>query len=152
MVLFANEENGLAGGKGYPVAHADEMDKHLLAMESDSGSFTPRGFTTNATAASNPRARELLQAIVDLLAEAGADELSDGSGGADVNPMGPFGTILIGYEPDGHRYFDLHHSPRDTIDKVNEREINLGAGCMAALLYVAADLEPGLPRNPVAER
>lgn len=152
VVLFANEENGLRGGRGYPVAHAEEMDRHVLAMESDSGVFTPRGFTTNATAQTNPEARAVLEAIAELLAPAGCDEVWDGSGGADVNPMGPFGTILVGYKPDRQRYFDLHHSPADTFDKVNEREINLGAGCMAALLYIVADLDPGVPRNPVAER
>jgi Zn-dependent M28 family amino/carboxypeptidase len=145
VVLFANEENGTRGAKAYIKHHADELDRHVLALESDSGVFTPRGFRSNA----NPAAREILQAICDLMANTGAGHVRPGSGGADVNHMGPFGTILVGYDPDPHRYFDLHHSDKDRLDQVNEREINLGAGVIAALLWVVADLEQTLPRNPV---
>jgi hypothetical protein len=145
VVLFANEENGTRGAKAYVKQHADELDRHVLALESDSGVFTPRGFRSNA----NPEAWPILQAICDLLASAGAGRLSAGGGGADIGPMGPYGTILVGYDPDPHRYFDLHHSARDRLDQVNEREINLGAGVIAALLWVVADLEQTLPRNPV---
>ena len=146
VVLFANEENGLAGGKAYVAQHQDEMDKHVLALESDSGVFTPRGFTTDA----NPAARQILDAIAELLAEAGAGRMTTGHGGADIGPMAASGTVLVGYDPDPHRYFDLHHSARDTLAAVNEREINLGAGVIAALIWIVADLEQTLPRNPVA--
>lgn len=145
VVLFANEENGLAGGRAYVEQHQDELERHILALESDSGVFTPRGFTTDA----NPAAREILSAITELLSAAGAGRLSDGGGGADVGPMAASGTVLVGYDPDPQRYFDLHHSERDTLAAVNEREINLGAGAIAALIWIVADLQQTLPRNPV---
>jgi len=148
VVLFGNEENGLAGGKAYAADHADEMGDHLLALESDRGVFTPRGFTTNA----NPAARATLEEIVALLAHTGASELRNGGGGADIGPMRAHGVVQVGYLPDAQRYFDLHHTARDTFDEISDREINLGAGVIAALLYVVADLEEPLPRNEPAAR
>ncbi|RKY21777.1 MAG: peptidase M28 family protein [Planctomycetota bacterium] len=148
VVMFANEENGLAGGRGYAKAHEGELPRHVLALESDSGSFVPRGFSSDATGDT----RELLAAIVELLEPWGAGTLVQGGGGADIGPMRAHGVIQVGLKPDSARYFDLHHSPRDTIEQVNPRELALGAGAMAALLYVAADIEPGFTREAAESR
>jgi carboxypeptidase Q len=148
VVMFANEENGLAGGKGYASQHAGEMDRHVLALESDSGCFVPRGFSSDIEG----EGRELLDAIVSLLEPWGAGTLVQGGGGADIGPMKPYGVVQVGLEPDSARYFDFHHSPADTVDMVNPREIALGAGAMAALLYVAADVEPGFTRDATGSR
>jgi hypothetical protein len=142
-VMWMNEENGLRGAHAYRDGHQDEMAHHVLAIESDSGPFTPRGFTTDA----NPVALETLQAIGELMREAGIQAVRPGGGGADVGPMRADGVIVMGFEPDGQRYFDLHHSPADTIDKLSPREVNLGAACMAAMAYVVADLPETLQRN-----
>jgi len=147
VVLFMNEENGLRGGRAYRADHADELDRHVLALESDSGGFVPRGFTTNA----NPEAFAILESIVGLLEPAGAGTLWPGGGGADISPMAPHGVVLVGLKPDPQRYFDLHHSHSDVLSAVSDRELNLGAGVMAALLYVVADLPEPLPRNPVPD-
>ncbi|MGQ0553211.1 MAG: M20/M25/M40 family metallo-hydrolase [Planctomycetota bacterium] len=146
VVLFTNEENGLRGGRAYHEEHRADMAGHVLAIESDSGPFTPRAFTTDA----NPRALALLQQIGALLAETGLRDVMPGGGGADIGPMTESGVIVMGYAPDGQRYFDLHHSPRDTIDQLSPRETNLGAACMAAMAFVVADLEETLPRNAPA--
>lgn len=146
VVLFANEENGLAGGEGYAEQHAAELGDHLLALESDSGAFVPRGFSSDCSG----EARELLTAIVGLLEPWGAGTLYQGGGGADIGPMAPAGVVQVGLEPDSSRYFDLHHSANDTLEAVNPRELALGAGAMAALLYVAADVDPGFRREPAA--
>ena len=138
------EREGVIGGRGYRAAHDDEMDKHVLAVESDSGGYTPRGFRSNA----NAEALAMLRDISSLLGAAGADEVTRGGGGADIGPMANAGVVLVGFRPDGQRYFDLHHTPEDTIDKVHPRELNLGAGVIASLLYVAAEMEGTLPRNP----
>ena len=137
VVLFANEENGLAGGRGYVDQHKSELPKHVLALESDSGSFTPRGFSSDCEG----DARELLAAAVALLEPWGAGSLFEGEGGADIGPMKAHGVLQVGLQPDSARYFDYHHTPIDTLDKVNPRELQLGAGAMAALIYMAADLE-----------
>lgn len=143
-VLFMNEENGLGGGRAYAKDNADELSKHLLALESDRGGFTPRGFTTNA----NPRAYAILAELVGLLEPSGAGKLVKGYGGADIGPMAPSGVVQLGYLPDSQRYFDLHHTREDTFDKVHWRELELGTAAMASLLYGVADAKVSLPRNP----
>lgn len=143
-VLFMNEENGLAGGRTYAKDHASEMPKHVLALESDRGGFTPRGFTTNA----NPRASAILRQIVGLI-PSGGDRLLPGYGGADISPMKRFGVVQLGYLPDSQRYFDLHHTRIDTFDKVHWRELELGTAAMATVLYGVAELKETLPRNPL---
>ncbi len=145
-VLFMNEENGLRGARAYYKAHKDEMDRHVLALESDSGGFTPRGFTTDA----HPRARRILQEISWLLVNAGAGQVVSGHTGADISPMRASGVVGVGFRPDGHRYFDLHHSRHDVFASVNERELELGAACIASLVYIVADMEHTLVSNRVA--
>ncbi len=143
-VLFMNEEYGLSGALAYYEAHRAEMPQHVMALESDSGGFTPRGFTTDG----NPEALEILRAAAALLAGTGAETVERGGGGADIGPMAASGVPLVGYRVDTQRYFDLHHSPEDTIDKVHERELHLGAAAIAVLAWVVADLPERLPRDP----
>lgn len=145
VVLFANEENGLRGGRAYALAHARELSRHVMAIESDAGGFTPRGFGSNA----NPAALAILQEIAEPLSSIGADRVSRGGGGADISPMGASGVVLVGFKPDTQRYFDLHHTALDTIDAVNPRELCLGAACIATLAYGVASRDEILPRNPV---
>jgi carboxypeptidase Q len=145
-VAFMNEENGGRGSRAYFEDHKDVLGKHLLAIESDAGSFTPRGFSTSADGAG----LDTLADIASLLSETGLTWVKPGgSGGADVDPMQAGGVTVMGYRPDGQRYFDLHHSESDTLDKVSPREINLCAACLAAMAYVVADREEPLPRSAV---
>lgn len=144
VVFFMNEENGLAGGRAYREQHADEMGQHVLAIESDRGAYTPRGFTTNANAA----ALSALRAAVAPLAAFGADRVLPGGGGADISPMGPDGVVLVGYLPDPQRYFDLHHTAADTLDRVHPRELELGTVAIATLAWAVAEAPSALPRNP----
>lgn len=143
VVAFMNEENGLAGGRAYRADHADEMPNHVFALESDSGGFRPRGFTTTA----RPEAKAILDEIAKLLEQADCGLMLEGAGGADIGPMALDGVPLAGLHPDSSRYFDVHHSENDTLATVNDREVNLAAGAMASLLYVLADLDERLPRR-----
>ncbi len=143
-VLFMNEENGTAGAKAYLAAHKDELDKHVFALESDRGGFTPRGFTTDA----NPEALAILAEMATHFTDFGAERMLRGRGGVDISVLREGGVPLVGFLPDPHRYFDLHHSWRDTIDQVNERELELGMAAIASLIYMVADMEETLPRNP----
>ncbi|HTE05003.1 MAG TPA: M20/M25/M40 family metallo-hydrolase [Planctomycetota bacterium] len=148
VVAFMNEENGSRGAHAYFEDHRPVLDRHLLAIESDAGSFTPRGFSTSA---SGP-ALETLSDIAALLADTGLSWIkAGGSGGADVDPMRAAGVTVMGYRPDDQRYFDLHHSESDTLAQVSPREINLSAACLAAMAYVVADREERLPRSPISE-
>lgn len=131
-VLFINEENGLRGGKKYAEEAKAKNENHIAALESDSGGFTPRGFTFDTT---NENA-ELFLSWKPLLAPYGLNEIEKGHGGADIGPLKSETISLFGYRPDSQRYFDYHHAETDTFDKVNKRELELGAASMASLVYL----------------
>lgn len=148
VVLFANEENGLRGALAYLEAHRAELGKHVAAIETDSGGFTPRGFSTDSPGDGLARLRGLAAHLEAL----GADRVTPGGGGADIGVLVEGGVPLIGLRPDSSRYFDFHHAPRDNFDGVNERELESGAAAVAALAWLIAEEKEPLPRNPVRER
>ncbi|UXX80373.1 M20/M25/M40 family metallo-hydrolase [Reichenbachiella carrageenanivorans] len=131
-VMYMNEENGLRGGLEYARVAKEKGEKHLAALESDAGGFTPRGFGIKSTDAVLTK----MQSWVPLLAPYELRKMVKGYGGADINPLEDQGTVLIGLMPDSQRYFDYHHTAEDTFDKVNKRELELGAASMAALIYL----------------
>ncbi len=141
VVLFMNEENGLRGGLAYRDAHKSELGRHVLAIESDRGGFVPRGFTHSGGAA----LQGALEPLRLELVRAGAGELRAGSGGADISPLGAEGVVLMELLPDPQRYFDFHHCERDTLEAVHPRELELGAGCLAALAWFVAERPERLP-------
>lgn len=143
VVLFANEENGTRGALAYHEGHREEMERHVLAMESDSGGFTPRGFHFKGP----DEALDLLNEIGVLLRDAGIGWVRDGYTGVDIAPMMASFVPTMGFVPDSQRYFDVHHSNRDTLAAVSPRELQLGACAMAAMLYVVADMPLELPRS-----
>ncbi len=144
-VLFMNEENGLAGARAYLETHADEMEQHVLALETDRGGFSPRGFTTTFEGA----AFEELEELVRLLDRTGADRLFPGGAGPDVAVLAPRGVPLAGLYTDPQRYFDVHHSSADTLEAVHPRELELGAAALASLAWLVAERSEPLPRAPV---
>lgn len=131
-VMFMNEENGLRGGLEYARVAKEKGEKHIAALESDSGGFTPRGFGIK----SSPETLAKIQSWGDLLSPYDLRKIVKGYGGADINPLEDQGPALIGLMPDSQRYFDYHHTADDTFDKVNKRELELGAASMAALIYL----------------
>jgi carboxypeptidase Q len=131
-VMFMNEENGLRGGWEYAKQAEAKKEKHLAALESDRGGFTPRGFTMSATEEVKAKIRNWKP----LLEPYGLTDFSQDGGGADISPLAPQGVALIGYLPDSQRYFNYHHTPEDTFDKVDKRELELGAASMTALIYL----------------
>ena len=131
-VMFMNEENGLRGGRQYAKQAETKKEKHLAAIESDRGGFTPRGFTMSATEEVKAKIRNWKP----LLEPYGLTDFSQDGGGADISPLAPQGVTLIGYLPDSQRYFNYHHTPEDTFDKVDKRELELGAASMTALIYL----------------
>lgn len=133
FVLFANEENGLRGGTKYAEEAKAKGEKHIFALESDAGGFTPRGFSFTGTDAQF----EKLKSWAALLCPYGACEITRGGGGADIGPLNRTqGTAVCGYTPDSQRYFDVHHARSDVFENVNKRELQLGAVNMAALVYL----------------
>ena len=149
VVLFANEENGLAGGRTYAEAHADEMPRHAAAFEADSGGGAPTGFSWNA----GPGAEAAVAEAARLLEPLKATEVrKGGAGGADVSPLLRFGIPLFGLSQDTSAYFDTHHTANDTLDKVDRGSLDRATAALAAIVYAVADLPGSLPRIPEADR
>jgi len=133
FVLFANEENGLRGGNKYAEEAKAKNEKHIFALESDAGGFTPRGFSFGGS----PEQLKKLQSWVPLLYPYGVYEITNGGGGADIGPLNrTFKTPVAELGPDSQRYFDYHHARNDVFENVNKRELELGAVNMAALIYL----------------
>lgn len=145
VVLFANEENGLTGGKGYAARHAARLSKHAGAFEADSGTGAPLGFSWNAADSLEPA----LAAVARLLEPLGARALRKGGlGGADVSPMAPAGVPLFGLRQETGSYFDCHHTADDTFDKIEPASLDKAAAALAAMAYAVADL-PEIHARPV---
>jgi hypothetical protein len=131
-VLFMNEENGLRGGKKYAEEAKLNHENHIAALESDSGGFTPRGFSF----APASKDYELFMSWKQLLAPYGLHDFDKGHSGSDIGPLKSDTISLFGYRPDSQRYFVYHHAANDTFDKVNKRELELGAASMTSLIYL----------------
>jgi carboxypeptidase Q len=134
-VLFANEENGLAGGKKYAEEAERKGEKHFAAIESDGGGNSPRGFSFEGDESIFTKSFKKAMEWSDLF-ENYSLILKKGGSGADISPLKKQKTFLIGLNADSQRYFDYHHTNADTFDKVNERELKLGAAAMTALTYL----------------
>ena len=133
-VLFTNEENGLRGSIAYTSAVKAKQEKHLLAIETDSGGFQPRGFNLGSTQGdAHERAARKWRALFEPY---GIYAFSKGSGGADVSALLAQGVTVAGLTPDSQRYFDYHHTTIDSLDKVNPRELALGAAALASLVWL----------------
>jgi hypothetical protein len=147
LVLFMNEENGLRGGFGYAETHAAEVEKHICAIEADSGAGRPLGFRAGMDKAAIPAVEEIAQ----LLQGIGADAIQvGGSGGADISPLYRKGVPCMGLRQDVTYYFDYHHTAADTFDKVGPFELSLSIASMSIMTYVLAEMETSL-RDRIAD-
>jgi hypothetical protein len=130
-VAFMNEENGTRGAKSYAMLSLKNKNKHIAALESDAGGFTPRaiGVAAGKDTLSYFKKWQPLFEPYDV-------KIKQGWGGTDIEPLAEQGAILFGFEPDTQRYFDYHHTQDDTFDKVNKRELELGAATMHSFIYL----------------
>lgn len=149
VVAWTNEENGTRGGQAYRDARGADVDKHVLAMESDGGTFKPVGFDF----VGSDSAFAILQQIMHLLKPVGADSIVKGGGEADVGPLLEKGVPGLGLRTDPTRYFWYHHSQGDTMDKLDPADMARDVAVMAVMAYVVADMPEPLPRGaPPAPR
>ncbi len=132
VVLFMNEENGLRGGKKYAEHAKEKGERHIFALESDSGGFTPRGFSFDCGEEDFNRILSWKHLFKPYLIH----YFEMGGSGADIGPLKSEGIVLAGLRPDSQRYFDHHHASNDTFDAINRRELELGAATMASLVYL----------------
>jgi carboxypeptidase Q len=137
VVLWTNEENGGRGGQAYRDQHRAELSRHVMMMESDSGVFRPLGFGFTGSDA----ARRTVRAIATLLRGLAADQIGPAGGGADIGPSVQDAKIpSMSLEVDGSKYFLIHHTEADTIDKIDPGEMAKCAAAVAVMAYVVADL------------
>lgn len=134
-VGFANEENGLRGAKKYLEIAKAKNEKHLFALESDAGGYTPRGFSLDMSATQQKK----ITGWRNLFYPYGASDIIAGGSGADIGQLKELGTALAGFIPDSQRYFDVHHAATDVFEKVSRRELLLGAANMAALVWLVSE-------------
>jgi carboxypeptidase Q len=136
VVLFTNEENGLAGGRAYLERHRSELANHVMMLESDSGVFRPTGFGFTGTST----ARETLQQIAGLLRGIQADQIGASGGGADIGPSVETGQLpALSLEVEGN-YFLIHHTAADTVDKIDPADMAKASAAIAVMAYVVADM------------
>jgi len=142
LVLWVNEENGLAGAHGYERRHRAEMNQHVLAIESDIGAFQPKGFSFNGTNSALPFVKHFARVLRSLK----ADTITTGDEEADVGELRPDGVPNMALETDGPRYFWFHHTQADTMDKLDPQQVASCAAAMAAMAWEVADAPQDLPR------
>jgi len=136
VVLWTNEENGLRGGTAYRDRYRDQLANHVLMFEPDSGVFRPTGFGFSGSDA----ARAKIEDIATLLRGIQANRIGASGGGADIGPSVEAGKIpAMSLEVDGN-YFLLHHTPADTIDKIDPMDMARASGAVAVMAYVIAEL------------
>ena len=142
IVLWTNEENGGRGNINYKNEHFNELENHILAIESDGGVFAPQGFGFTGSA----RAKKMILDISDLLEPIRANTITDWGRAADIAPLNDEGVPVMSLNVDISKYFWYHHSNADTFDKVDYRDFNNCIAAMAIMAYVVADMEEKLPR------
>jgi carboxypeptidase Q len=145
--LFVNEENGTRGGQAYREKYADQLAKHVLALESDNGVLPLKGWGFNGT----DSAKAVVQRIASFLKPLGGDQITDHFDGADIQASVRAGGIpAISPEVDLHRYFFVHHTPSDTVDKIDPGEMARVVAAIASMAYVVAEMPQTLERSAPA--
>jgi carboxypeptidase Q len=143
LVLWTNEENGLRGATAYGERYAASAANHVFALESDSGVFAPSvlGFSGSSAA------RVVIERIGTLLEPIGLDSITNGGGGADIGPIAQAGNVpTMAYIGDPARYFQIHHTPADTVDRIPADDVSRAAAAIAVMSYVVAEMPERLPK------
>ena len=143
VVLWTNEENGLRGANAYAERYQSTASNHVFALESDSGVFSPATLGFSGSAA----ARSVMHQIGTLLAALGMSDITAGGGGADIGPISQAGNVpTMAYLGDAARYFVIHHTPADTIERIAPEELSKAAAAIAVVTYAVAEMPERLPR------
>lgn len=146
VIAFANEEQGLYGGKAYAAQYKPAVAQHQLVAESDFGAGRIYGFNTSAA----PHAQAAAAQIAEALKPLGIEALAKGGPGPDVGPIAAEGAAWAWLGQDGTDYFDLHHTPDDTLDKIDPAALAQNAAAYAVFAYLAAAADGGFGSAPKA--
>ena len=143
IVLWTNEENGLRGATAYGERYAATASNHVFALESDSGVFAPAALGFSGSAA----ARAALLPVIPLIAPLGFSDIGPGGGGADVGPIAQAGNVpTMAYLGDATRYFVIHHTAADTIERLPPDDVSRAAAAISVIAYAVAEMPDRLPR------
>ena len=143
LVLWTNEENGTRGAAAYAERYASTATNHVFALEADSGVFEPARFGFSGSLA----ARNTIRDITSLLTPLNLAETISGGGGADIDPIAQAGrTPTMAYMGDPTRYFTIHHTPADTVERIAPEEVAKGAAAIAVVTYVVSEMPERLPK------
>ncbi len=149
VVMFGAEEVGLLGARAYAHRHGDDVSKHVLATESDFGADTIWQLVSNV----NPDANPVIDAIARLLSP--LNIVRGGSnvagGGPDITPLALLGVPTVRLNQNGRDYFDLHHTPDDTLDKIDPQKLAQNVAAYAATAWLAAELDVEFRRPRTTE-
>jgi Zn-dependent M28 family amino/carboxypeptidase len=147
FVGWMSEENGSAGGQAYAKLNGATLSRQIAAIESDNGAGRPLGVSAHVT----PEGMTLLKPLMKGLAPMGASILDhrDGPGGSDVEYLDALGVPTLAPIVDTRTYFDYHHSPADTLDKIEPENIRRQIAVLAMMAYFLADMPDALPRLPI---
>ncbi len=149
VVLFANEEHGLEGAKTYAKVHAGEAAKHVVATEADLGGDAVYAVQWKG----DPAAHERFVALARALAPLGVErDDAEGGAGADVTPLMELGVPVLELKQDASRYFDIHHTANDTLDKIDPPTLARAAAAFATAVWTAAEMEGDFGRIPEGQR
>jgi carboxypeptidase Q len=143
VVLFANEELGLSGAEAYAKAHAQELPRHVVALESDLGSGRVWRLASRVAIESMGWVRELDRLVFPIGAVSGGNE---GGGGPDLEPLDRAGVPAVSLLQDATTYFDIHHTANDTLDKANARDLDYNVAAWSAVVYAAAEMSGNFGR------
>jgi Zn-dependent M28 family amino/carboxypeptidase len=137
VVLYANEEQGVYGGKAYAQQHAKDLGQFLIGAESDLGADRIYRFRTRVL----PQAEPVIASLASHLGRLGIeyDAGEPANGGADVGQLRKAGMPVIDLNQDASRYFDLHHTANDTLDKVNPDSLKQNLAAWVTMLYITAN-------------
>jgi carboxypeptidase Q len=143
LVLWTNEENGTRGAAAYAEKYSSTAMNHVFALEADSGVFEPARFGFSGSLA----ARNVIRDIASLLSPLNLAETISGGGGADIDPIAQAGRApTMAYMGDPTRYFTIHHTPADTVERIAPEEVSKGAAAIAVVTYVIAEMPERLPK------
>ena len=137
IVMFGAEEVGLVGAIAYAKEHANELDRHVVGTESDFGAGKVWRFDTNFAESKLYKAKAIHKVLEPLGIALGSN---NASGGPDMGPLRMLGMPVVTLKQNGWDYFDLHHTPNDTFDKINSEDIAQNVAAYSAFIWMTANM------------
>ncbi|MDB9733240.1 M20/M25/M40 family metallo-hydrolase [Porticoccaceae bacterium] len=137
IVMFGAEEVGLVGAIAYAKGHANELDRHVVGAESDFGAGKVWRFDTNFAESKLYKAKAIHKVLEPLGIALGSN---NASGGPDMGPLRMLGMPVVTLKQNGWDYFDLHHTPNDTFDKINSEDIAQNVAAYSAFIWMTANM------------